>query len=131
LGLSLFIEVFLLAQILKLGIYIRNNHYYFKKEIECKVYYKALKLKKGQESLLASRLKQVEEEVLSKHFNLPYNSQKQINFYDYAKKYIESKKYKKSWDRDKQRLSIIMNRWEERRVLTSAQTGQQARSMTE
>ncbi len=90
-----------------MSLYIRNNRYYFKKEIQGKKYYRALKLKKGQESLLSARLKQVEEEILAQHFAIPYSPYKQISFIDYCEKYIESKKYKKSWDRDKQRLTII------------------------
>ncbi|MBA7550186.1 Tyrosine recombinase XerC [subsurface metagenome] len=90
-----------------MGIYIRNNRYYFKKEIHGKKYYRALKLKRGQEGLLSARLKQVEEEVLAEHFGIPYSPHEQINFLDYCKKYLEAKKHKKSWDRDKQRLLII------------------------
>ncbi|NIM60034.1 MAG: tyrosine-type recombinase/integrase [Candidatus Aminicenantes bacterium] len=90
-----------------MGIYIRNNRYYFKKEIHGKKYYRALKLKRGQEALLSARLKQVEEEVLAKHFGISYSPNNQISFLDYCKKYLDSKKYKNSWDRDKQRLLII------------------------
>lgn len=90
-----------------MSLYIRNNRYYFKKEIHGKKYYRALKLKRGQEALLSARLKQVEEEVLAKHFGIPYSPNNQISFLDYCKKYLDLKKYKKSWDRDKQRLLII------------------------
>jgi len=90
-----------------LGLYVRGNRYYFKKQLEGKVYYKALKLKKGQEKLLSARLEQIEEEILAGHFGIPYQQNKQISFIDYAEKYLKSKKYKKSWDRDKQRLFII------------------------
>lgn len=90
-----------------MGIYIRNNRYYFKKQIEGKVYYKALRINRGQEALLSARLKQVEEQIIAEHFGIPYSPNDQISFLDYCKKYLESKKYKKSWDRDKQRLLII------------------------
>ena len=90
-----------------MGLYIRNNRYYFKKEINNKKYYRALKLKRGQEGLLSARLKQVEQEILAEHFGIPYSPHEQINFLDYCKKYLEAKKHKKSWDRDKQRLLII------------------------
>jgi len=90
-----------------MGIYIRNNRYYFKKQIEGKVYYKALRINRGQEALLSARLEQIEEEVLAEHFGIPYSPNNQISFLDYCKKYLDLKKYKKSWDRDKQRLLII------------------------
>jgi len=90
-----------------MGLYIRNNRYYFKKEIQGKKYYRALKLKRGQESLLSARLKQVEEEILAKHFGIPYSTNNQISFLDYAEKYLNAKKYKKRWERDKQSLLKI------------------------
>ena len=66
-----------------MGLYIRNNHYYSKKQIKGKTYYRALNLKHGQERLLSARLKQVEEEVLAEHFGIPYSPNKQISFLDY------------------------------------------------
>lgn len=94
-----------------MGLYIRASRYYFKKQIEGKVYYRALKLKRGQEKLLSGRLKQVEEEILAQHFGLPYSSSEQITFNEYAQKYLKSKKHKKSFDRDKQRLFKIDELW--------------------
>ena len=90
-----------------MGLYIRGNRYYFKKMIGGKVYYKALKLKRGQERLLSARMNQVEEEILSEHFGFPYSSVKRINFIDYCKIYLEKKKHKKSWALDKQRIMIM------------------------
>jgi len=77
--------------------------------IKGKVYYKALNLKRGQERLLSARMKQVEEEIISEHYGIPYSSVKDITFIDYCKEYLEKKKHKKSWDLDKQRLKIIAN----------------------
>ena len=79
-----------------MGLYIRGNRYYFKKQLEGKVYYKALKLKRGQENLLSARLKQIEDQITAEHYGIPYNPNKQINFLDYCNKYFESKKYKKT-----------------------------------
>jgi integrase len=87
-----------------LGLYIRSGHYYFKKQIQGKTYYQALKLKRGQEALLSPRVQQVEEEIIAKHFGLPYQPKKEISFLDYSRQYLKAKKFKKSWDRDKQRL---------------------------
>lgn len=95
-----------------MGLYIRNNRYYFKKQIQGKTYYRALNLKRGQEGLLSDRLKQIEEEILAAHYGIPYSPQKQISFLDYVEKYIKAKKsHKKSWDRDRQRLLIIGEIW--------------------
>ena len=79
-----------------MSLYIRNNRYYFNKEIHGKKYYRALKLKRGQEGLLSARLKQIEEEILAEHFGIPYFPHEQINFLDYAEKYLNAKKYKKN-----------------------------------
>jgi len=95
-----------------LGLYIRNNRYYFKKQIKGKAYYRALNLKRGQEGLLSARLKQVEQEILADHYGIPYSPHKEINFLDYVEKYIKAKKgAKKTWDRDRQRLLIVGEYW--------------------
>lgn len=94
-----------------MGLYVRGNRYYFKKQLQGKVYYKALNLKRGQESLLSARISQVEEQILAEHYGLPYAPNISISFLDYCKKYINSKKHKKTWDRDKQRLVIIGECW--------------------
>jgi len=92
-----------------MGLYIRKGRYYYKKQIEGVAYYKALKIKIGQERLLSERLKQVEEETIAKHFGLSYRSQ-DITFLDeYAKVYLKRNKDKKSIYRDKQTLNIICN----------------------
>jgi len=94
-----------------MGLYLRGEWYHYKKQIEGKAYYKPLKIKRGQEALLSARLKQVEEELIAKHFGLPYQYQKSISFLDYSQNYIKEKIHKKSWDRDKQRLVIIGSVW--------------------
>lgn len=90
-----------------MGLYVRGNRYYFKKQLEGKVYYKALKIKKGQEKLLSTRIEQVEEEIIAEHFGIPYKPKNQIKFIDYCEMYIESKKDKKSIELDIQRLKIM------------------------
>lgn len=95
-----------------MGLYIRNNRYYFKKQIKGKTYYRALNLKRGQEGLLSARLKQVEEEILAEHYGIPHSLYKQISFLDYVEKYVKVKRsQKKTWDRDRQRLLIIGQYW--------------------
>jgi len=94
-----------------MGIYLRGKYYYFKKQIQGKVYYRSLKIRKGQEYLLSARIKQIEEQILAEHFGIEYTPPKQITFLEFIKKYIEFKKYKKSLKLDKQRLKIITDCW--------------------
>lgn len=92
-------------------VYIVNNRYYFKRMIEGRTYYQALRLRRGQESLLSARLQQVEEEILARHFNIPIESIKKIGFISYCRRYLERNHHKKSWDRDHQRLRKVMEIW--------------------
>ena len=94
-----------------MGLYIRGSRYNFKKQIEGKVYYRALRLRKGQESLLSARLAQVEEEIIAQHFGLPHTPSKQISFKEYIEKYIKAKTHKKSLIRDRQRFDKILEFW--------------------
>lgn len=94
-----------------MGLYLRNNLYYYKRQIDNRTYYVALKLRRGQESLLSSRVKQVEEETLAKHFGLPTPSKVPIGFADYCYKYLDQKKHKKTFDRDRQRLLKVIGIW--------------------
>ncbi|MCD6193338.1 MAG: site-specific integrase [Candidatus Aminicenantes bacterium] len=86
---------------------IKNGRYYFRKQIEGRIYWKALGLKKGQESLLSTRLKQVEEQIIANHFGLPYKNFKPIRFSQFIQEYEKRKVYKASLDRDLQRLAYI------------------------
>jgi integrase len=94
-----------------MSLYIRGSRYYLRKQIALKRYCKALGLRKGQESLLSERLKQVEDEIIAKAYGLIYQRQKQINFIDYSKKYLRSGEHKATWEREKQRLAIVMDCW--------------------
>jgi integrase len=91
-----------------MGLYLRNNRYYFKRQLDGRAYYVALKLKRGQEALLSGRIKQVEESIIAQHFGLPAPSPGTINLADYITKYLGQKTYKKTLDRDKQRLLIAL-----------------------
>jgi integrase len=81
-----------------MGLYIKNNRYYFRKMIDGKLYHRALKLRRGS-PLLAERLKQVENEILAEHFGLS-KPQKAIKFNDFLEIYIAQKEFKKTlaWD---------------------------------
>lgn len=94
-----------------MGLYLRNNRYYYKKNIEGKSYYKALRLRRGQEVLLSSRVRQVEDEIVASHFGLDYEKRKTIGLHDFIEFYLERKRFKKSIARDEQRLELIGNLW--------------------
>ena len=90
-----------------MGLIIKNGRYYFRKQIEGRIYWKALGLRKGQESLLSPRLQQVEEQIIANHFGLPYKNFKPIRFSQFIQEYEKRKVYKASLDRDLQRLAYI------------------------
>ena len=91
-----------------MGLYLRNHRYYFKKQVDGKAYYVALKLRRGQEALLSGRVRQIEESILAQHFGLPSPLLKDIGLADYVLKYLEQKKHKKTYDRDQQRLLKVV-----------------------
>lgn len=91
-----------------MGIYSKSGRYYFRKQIEGKIYYKALNLRRGQESLLSGRIKQIEERTLASHYGISLEEKKETTLADYVAKYLERNAYKKTWDRDKQRLQKII-----------------------
>jgi len=94
-----------------MGLYVRGNRYYYKKQIEGKTYYQALALRKGQERLLSARLAQVEEQIIAKHFGLPYKQFKSTLFTDYTQEYLKQKDYKRTIKLDEQRLNKISELW--------------------
>jgi len=91
-----------------MGLYLRSSRYYYRKQIDGKIHYQALKLRRGQESLLSGRLKQVEEEILARHFGLAYSPSRSVLFSEYIEAYLRTKAHKKSIDRDQQRLIKIV-----------------------
>lgn len=90
-----------------MGIYLRNSRYYFRKQIDGRVYYEALKLRRGQEALLSARIKQVEEGILAHHFGIDYAPGRSVMFSGFIERYLKTKAHKKSLDRDRQRLIRI------------------------
>lgn len=94
-----------------MGLYLKSGWYHYRKQIEGKLYYKALKIKRGQERLLSERLEQVENEITARHFGLSFSHAAPISLSAFIERYLERKKHKKSWDRDAQRLEIIASVW--------------------
>lgn len=94
-----------------MGIYVKNNRYYYKKQIEGKVYYKSLRLSRGQERFISQRIRQLEDEIIAEHFKLDGIPEKDIKFSEYKKKYKKSKSHKKSVGNDMIMLDIVEEHW--------------------
>jgi len=45
-----------------MGVYLRGRYYWYKRMIDGVCYYRSLKIKKGQETMLSARMAQVDEE---------------------------------------------------------------------
>jgi integrase len=76
-----------------------------------RVYYRPLKIRKGQESLLSARLAQVDDEITSLHLGLDRPAATSVLLSEYRAKFLEAKKHKKTIDRDRQRLDFIGDVW--------------------
>ncbi len=46
-----------------MGVYLRGRFYWYKRMIDGVSYYRSLKIKKGQESMLSDRIAQVDDEI--------------------------------------------------------------------
>ena len=90
-----------------MGLYVKNAWYHYRKQIEGRLYYKALKIKKGQERLLSGRLEQVESEITARHFGLDYRPTESPTLSEYIETYLKANAHKKSLERDEQRLLRI------------------------
>jgi integrase len=73
-----------------------------------RLYRRPLRIRRGEESMLSARLAQVTEEILSGHFNIPIENRQPVLLSEYIKEYEKRKAYKKSLDRDMQRLPVIL-----------------------
>ena len=89
-----------------MGVFIKSGRYHYKRMIDGRRYYRSLGLKKGQESMLSARMKQVDDEITALAYGLPAPG-RATSFAEYIKSYVQHKAYKKSLDRDKQRLDHI------------------------
>lgn len=76
-----------------------------------RVYYRPLKIRKGQESLLSARLAQVDDEITSLHLGLERPAGTSVLLSEYRARFLDAKKHKKTLDRDRQRLDFIGSAW--------------------
>ena len=54
-----------------MGIFIRKGRYHYKRMIDGRRYYRSLGIKKGQESMLSARIKQIDDEITATAYGLP------------------------------------------------------------
>ncbi len=95
-----------------MGVYVRGNRYWFKREIDGRKYFRPLGLKVSQKALLSARLAQVEDEVFALHYGLDRPAGgSAVTFSEFRKRYLEAKKDKKTIERDRQRLEYIATIW--------------------
>jgi hypothetical protein len=72
-------------------------------------YYRSLKVKKGQESMLSARMDQVDEEIVAEHFGLPSpTSHGSLTLAEFIEIYKKRKFGKGSLERDVQRLNLAL-----------------------
>jgi integrase len=90
------------------GVFIKNGRYHYKRMIDGRVYYRSLGIKKGQESMLSARMKQIDDEITATAYGLPVPG-RATTLSEYKKIYLKHKAHKKSLDRDAQRLGYIVD----------------------
>ncbi len=92
-----------------MGVYLRGRYYWYKRMIEGVSYYKSLKIKKGQESMLSARMAQADEEIAAEHFGLPSPaSSGRLTFAEFIEIYKKRKAGKGSLEKDIQRLNLAL-----------------------
>lgn len=94
-------------EIFQMGVLLRGKKYYYKKQIDHKVYYRSLHVSKGQEALLYARIQQLDNQITAKHYGIHIPGACTVAFKDYIKHYLKQKAYKKSLDRDRVRLDTM------------------------
>jgi integrase len=92
-----------------MGVYLRGKIYWYKRRIEGAQYYRSLRIKKGQENLLSSRIAQLDEQIVAKHYGLPSTAiSRDTLFSEFIPIYERRKVGKGSLGRDIQRLKIVL-----------------------
>jgi len=92
-----------------MGVFLKHGRvYHYKRMIDGRRYYRSLGLKKGQESMLSARIKQIDDEITATAYGLPIPG-RATTLSAYKKTYLKHKAHKKSLDRDTQRLAYIVD----------------------
>lgn len=100
-----------------MGVYLRGRFYWYKRMIDGVCYYRSLKIKKGQESMLSARMAQVDEEIAAEHFGLPAPaSAGSMTLAEFIEVYKKRKIGKGSLDRDIQRLTYAVELMGNKRI---------------
>jgi integrase len=105
-----------------MGVYLRNKIYWYKRMIDGVAYYRSLKIKKGQESMLSARMDQIDEEITAEHFGLMAPiSAGSITLAEFLEVYKKRKAGKGSLDRDIQRLNHAVELMGNKRLIAYGQ----------
>jgi integrase len=101
-----------------MGVYLRGRYYWYKRMIDGVCYYRSLKIKKGQETMLSARMAQVDEEIAAEHFGLPSpSSSGRLTLAEFIPVYSKRKIGKGSLDRDLQRLNLALELMGNKRLM--------------
>jgi integrase len=91
-----------------MGVFLKHGRYHYKRMIDGHRYYRSLGLKKGQESMLSARIKQIDDEITATAYGLPAPG-RATTLSEYKSTYLKHKAHKKSLDRDMQRLTYVID----------------------
>ena len=91
-----------------MGVFLKRGRYHYKRMIDGRRYYRSLGIKKGQESMLSARIKQIDDEITATAYGLPVPG-RATTLSAYKKTYLKHKAHKKSLDRDIQRLTYVVD----------------------
>jgi len=91
-----------------MGAYLRGCWWWYKRTLDGRLYQKPLKVRKGQESMLSARIAQEDAAIVALHYRLGVPAGgKAIALSKFIPRYLETKRDKKTIDRDRQRLDYI------------------------
>jgi integrase len=92
-----------------MGAYLRGRWWWYKRMLGGRVYYRALKIRKGQESMLSARLAQEDAAILAAHYGLPCpDACRNVTLSEFIPVYRKRKSGKASLDRDIQRFNLAL-----------------------
>jgi integrase len=95
-----------------MGAYLRGGRWWwYKRMLDGRTYYRPLRVRKGQESLLSARIAQEDEAIVASHYGLAKPPASSVPFSEFVRRYLKAKKDKKTIDRDRQRLEYIASLW--------------------
>lgn len=100
-----------------MGAYLRGRWWWYKRSIEGRRYARPLRVRKGQEHMLSARIAQADADIVAEHYGLPVTGAgPDILFSEFIPIYKKRKAGKGSLDRDLQRLDIVLEKMDDKRL---------------